>query len=233
MQTIAERLQCARKGIEQATADAHRPPNSVQLLAVSKTKPVSDIMEAYEAGQRMFGENYVQEGVEKIQQLAHLGDIEWHMIGPLQSNKTKVVAEHFDWVHSVDREKIARRLNEQRPHYAAPLNVCIQVNIDNEDSKSGVTLPNVDALVHFIGTQPKLVLRGFMAIPKANPDPEEQHNTLTKLKELFDHYHTSLSNFDTLSVGMSSDMTQAIAHGSTMVRVGTAIFGERDYGTSA
>jgi pyridoxal phosphate enzyme (YggS family) len=229
MQTIAERLHSARKGIDKAATSAHRPPNSIKLLAVSKTKPVSDIMEAYEAGQRMFGENYVQEGVEKTQELAHLSDIEWHMIGPIQSNKTKVVAEHFHWVQSVDREKIARRLNEQRPSHLAPLNVCIQVNIDDEASKSGVSIDELDALVHFVSQQERLQLRGLMAIPKANPNETQQQQTLAKLNELFDHYRTLLSNFDTLSVGMSGDMAQAIQHGSTMVRVGTAIFGKRDY----
>ena len=227
MQTIAERLNSARKGIDQAANSAHRPPNSIKLLAVSKTKPVSDIMEAYEAGQRLFGENYVQEGVEKVQELSHLNDIEWHMIGPIQSNKTKVVAEHFAWVQSVDREKVARRLNEQRPESMPPLNVCIQVNIDSEDSKSGVAVDELDALVMFIKTQERLSLRGLMAIPNANPSEKQQRETLSKLKELYDHYHTSLSNFDTLSVGMSSDMAEAIKHGSTMVRIGTAIFGKR------
>ncbi|GFD71942.1 YggS family pyridoxal phosphate-dependent enzyme [Alteromonas marina] len=228
MQTIAERLNSALKGIDQAATSAHRPPNSVKLLAVSKTKPVSDIMEAYEAGQRMFGENYVQEGVEKVQELSYLDDLEWHMIGPIQSNKTKIVAEHFDWVQSVDREKIARRLNEQRPDSLPPLNVCIQVNIDDEESKSGISLGELPSLIEFIESQERLTLRGLMAIPKANPSEEQQHKSLAKLKELFDHYHTSLSNFDTLSVGMSSDMAEAIQHGSTMVRVGTAIFGKRN-----
>lgn len=228
MQTIAERLNSARKGIDQAANSAHRPPNSIKLLAVSKTKPVSDIMEAYEAGQRKFGENYVQEGVEKIQKLSHLENIEWHMIGPIQSNKTKVVAEHFDWVQSVDREKIARRLSDQRPDSMPPLNVCIQVNIDDEGSKSGVALSELASLVEFVRSQERLCLRGLMAIPKSNPSEEQQRATLSKLKELFDHYHTSLSNFDTLSVGMSSDMAEAIAHGSTMVRIGTAIFGQRN-----
>jgi len=228
MQTIAERLNSALKGIDQAATSAHRPPNSVKLLAVSKTKPVSDIMEAYEAGQRMFGENYVQEGVEKVQELSHLDDLEWHMIGPIQSNKTKIVAEHFDWVQSVDREKIARRLNEQRPDSLPPLNVCIQVNIDDEESKSGISPGELPSLIEFIESQERLTLRGLMAIPKANPSEEQQHKSLAKLKELFDHYHTSLSNFDTLSVGMSSDMAEAIQHGSTMVRVGTAIFGKRN-----
>ena len=224
MQTIAERINSALEGITQAATSVHRPPNSVKLLAVSKTKPVSDIIEAYEAGQRLFAENYVQEGVEKVQELAHLTDIEWHMIGPIQSNKTKVVAEHFHWVQSVDREKIARRLNDQRPDNLSALNVCIQLNIDDEDSKSGVKPSELDGLIQFIESQEKLCLRGIMAIPKANPSEEEQAHTLGKLKELYDHYHKSLANFDTLSVGMSSDMNAAIKNGSTMVRIGTAIF---------
>ena len=227
MQTIAERINSALEGITQAATSVHRPPNSVKLLAVSKTKPVSDIIEAYEAGQRLFAENYVQEGVEKVQELAHLTDIEWHMIGPIQSNKTKVVAEHFHWVQSVDREKVARRLNDQRPDNLSALNVCIQLNIDDEDSKSGVKPSELDGLIQFIESQEKLCLRGIMAIPKANPSEEEQAHTLGKLKELYDHYHKSLANFDTLSVGMSSDMNAAIKNGSTMVRIGTAIFGKR------
>jgi pyridoxal phosphate enzyme (YggS family) len=227
MQTIAERINSALEGITQAATSVHRPPNSVKLLAVSKTKPVSHIIEAYEAGQRMFAENYVQEGVDKVQELGHLTDIEWHMIGPIQSNKTKVVAEHFHWVQSVDREKIARRLNDQRPNNLPALNVCIQLNIDDEDSKSGVKPSELDGLIQFIESQEKLCLRGIMAIPKANPSEEEQALTLGKLKELYDHYHKSLANFDTLSVGMSSDMNAAIKNGSTMVRIGTAIFGKR------
>ena len=229
MQTIAERLDSARKGIDQAATSAHRPPNSIKLLAVSKTKPVSDIMEAYEAGQRMFGENYVQEGVEKAQALAHLNDIEWHMIGPIQSNKTKVVAEHFDWVQSIDREKTAKRLNDQRPANMPPLNVCVQINIDDEQSKSGVKPSELADLITFIQSQENLRLRGLMAIPKADPTTDEQSVSLSKLKEIFDHYHNSLTNFDTLSVGMSSDMQAAILNGSTMVRIGTAIFGKREY----
>ena len=201
--------------------------DEVKLVAVSKTRSIDEIKEAYNSNQKIFGENRVQEIVEKHQLLPD--DIEWHMIGPIQSNKTKVVAEHFDWVQSVDREKIARRLNEQRPESLPPLNVCIQVNVDDEDSKSGVSLSELASLVEFVSSQERLCLRGLMAIPKANPDDEQQRQTLSKLKELFDHYHTSLSNFDTLSVGMSSDMVEAIHHGSTMVRVGTAIFGKRDY----
>ncbi|MEW9797187.1 YggS family pyridoxal phosphate-dependent enzyme [Alteromonas sp. CYL-A6] len=228
MQTIAERLTSAHARIDQAIVDAHRPPNSVQLLAVSKTKPVSDIRLAYDAGHRLFGENYIQEGVEKIKELSDLTDITWHMIGPIQSNKTRLVAEHFDWVQSIDREKIARRLNEQRPDSLPPLNVCIQVNIDDENSKSGVSPDELDALVSAVSEMKNLTLRGLMAIPKADPTPQEQTESLSALASLFARYHTKLSNFDTLSVGMSADLEQAIRHGSTMVRVGTAIFGQRN-----
>lgn len=228
MQTIAERLKSAHARIENATANAHRPPNSVKLLAVSKTKPVSDIRQAYEAGQRLFGENYVQEGVEKINELQELSDIEWHLIGPLQSNKTRVVAEHFDWVQSIDREKIARRLNEQRPEALPPLNVCIQLNLDDEASKSGISEEELPALVGSVSNMDNLALRGLMAIPSADATIEQQKKTLTKLQELFERYHTKLSNFDTLSVGMSGDTEAAIENGSTMVRIGSAIFGARD-----
>lgn len=227
MQTIADRLNSTRQGIEAATASAHRPSNSVKLLAVSKTKPVSEINLAYEAGQRLFGENYIQEGVEKVQALATLKDIEWHMIGPIQSNKTKLVAEHFDWVQSVDREKIARRLNDQRPSERGPLNVCIQINIDGEDTKSGVNLDTLAPLIDIVCSLPNLTLRGLMAIPKANNDDKAQQQSLQKLRNAFLHYQSQLPCFDTLSVGMSNDMNTAIEHGSTMVRIGTAIFGAR------
>ena len=227
MQTIAERLKLAHERIDQATARSHRPSNSVQLLAVSKTKPVSDIRQAYEAGQRLFGENYIQEGIEKIQAMAELDDIQWHMVGPIQSNKTRLVAEHFDWVQSVDRLKIARRLNEQRPSHLAPLNVCIQLNLDDEASKSGISADELPALVEQIEGFENLRLRGIMAIPQADVTDAQQNDTLEQLAELFGQYHTKLSNFDTLSVGMSGDLEAAVAHGSTMVRVGTAIFGAR------
>ena len=228
MQTIAERLKTTYARIEQATAQANRPLKSVRLLAVSKTKPVSDIRLAYEAGQRLFGENYIQEGIEKIQALTALEDIEWHMIGPIQSNKTRLVAEHFDWVQSVDRLKIARRLNDQRPATLPPLNVCIQLNLDDEASKSGVSAAELPALIDDISRLEHLQLRGLMAIPSASASAAQQQETLSRLAELFGQYHTKLSNFDTLSVGMSGDLEVAIAHGSHMVRVGTAIFGARN-----
>ncbi|NVK58415.1 MAG: YggS family pyridoxal phosphate-dependent enzyme [Alteromonadaceae bacterium] len=227
MQTIADRLINTRQHIQKATVSAKRPEHSVQLLAVSKTKPVSDIQLAYEAGQRLFGENYIQEGVSKIQSLNSLTDIEWHMIGPIQSNKTKIVAEHFDWVQSVDRLKIARRLNDQRPADMPPLNVCIQLNIDEEDSKSGIKPEELPALVQEIVTMPRLVLRGLMAIPANNVTPAAQQETLATLQALYNDLASQFDSVDTLSVGMSNDMQAAIHYGSTMVRIGTAIFGAR------
>ena len=227
MQTIAERLKTAQDKIAKATAKANRPSNSVQLLAVSKTKPVSDIKQAYDAGQRLFGENYVQEGVEKIKDLVSLTDIEWHLIGPIQSNKTALVAGHYDWVQSIDRIKIAKRLNQQRPAELPPLQVCIQINIDNEFTKSGVSLDDLDQLVKAVDTMENLTLRGLMAIPSPNVSAEQQVQSLQKLTALFEHYQGQRPLFDTLSVGMSNDMTAAIENGSTMVRIGTAIFGAR------
>lgn len=228
MQTIAERLHSAHLQIVEALVACHRAQNSVQLLAVSKTKPVSDIEAAYAAGQRLFGENYVQEGIDKIAMLKHLVDIEWHLIGPLQSNKTRQVAEHFAWVQSLDREKIATRLHEQRPLSLPPLNLCVQVNIDDESSKSGVRIEQLDALIQHVLTLPRLQIRGLMAIPDPNKTKQQRLSSLQRLHDLFLHFQQSIPTFDTLSVGMSDDMADAIAHGSTMVRIGTAIFGARD-----
>jgi pyridoxal phosphate enzyme (YggS family) len=227
METIAERLKSALATIKQSTLDANRPLNSVKLLAVSKTKPVSDIVQAYEAGQRLFGENYVQEGVEKIQALDSLADIEWHFIGPLQSNKSRLVAEHFDWMHTVDRLKIAKRLNDQRSVYKS-LNVCIQVNIDDDANKSGVSIEEVTSLALAIQQMPNLVLRGLMTIPKANQLKSAQLASFDKMTQLFNQLQTSYPTVDTLSMGMSGDMHHAISSGSTMVRIGTAIFGVRN-----
>jgi len=227
MQTIAERLHIAHNAIRMAADAAHRDFHSVQLLAVSKTKPVSDIHLAYEAGQRKFGENYVQEGVQKVIECQSLSGIEWHMIGPLQSNKTKLVAEHFDWVQSVDRLKIATRLNNQRPASLPKLNVCVQVNLDDEDSKSGVQLDQAMSLMEEVNTLPHLCLRGLMAIPKAQANESEQAESFNRLNQLFKKSQGRFPNVDTLSLGMSADMSTAIKHGSTMVRLGTAIFGSR------
>lgn len=227
MGTIAERLKIALETIEQTVSKANRPANSVQLLAVSKTKPVSDISQAYIAGHRMFAENYVQEGVDKCQQLAELSDIEWHFIGPLQSNKTRLVAQYFAWVQSLDRLKIARRLNQQRsPHKT--LNVCIQVNIDQEPSKAGVLPQEVESLAEAIAGLNNLTLRGLMAIPGAQCTAEQTTQSFTTMAQLFAQLQTKYPQVDTLSLGMSNDMTLAIYAGSTMVRVGTAIFGARN-----
>ncbi|MDO6839066.1 YggS family pyridoxal phosphate-dependent enzyme [Paraglaciecola chathamensis] len=226
MGTIAERLKIALKTITQSVCEANRPANSVKLLAVTKTKPVSDIVQAYEAGHRLFGENYVQEGVDKIQQLSELDDIEWHFIGPLQSNKTRPVAENFDWIHSIDRLKIAQRLNDQRSAHKK-LNVCIQVNIDNEASKAGVPPEDVNLLAEQISNMPNLTLRGLMTIPKAQQNAEMQRKSLSAMNALFVQLQTKYPQIDTLSMGMSNDMQLAIECGSTMVRIGSAIFGSR------
>ncbi|WJG08666.1 YggS family pyridoxal phosphate-dependent enzyme [Aliiglaciecola sp. LCG003] len=227
METIAERLKSALESLNEASQKANRAPNSVQLLAVSKTKPVSDIVLAYEAGQRLFGENYVQEGVDKVKALQQLSDIEWHFIGPIQSNKTKLVAEHFDWVHSVDRRKIAKRLSEQR-HDSCALKVLIQVNINEEPSKSGVLPNEIDELAEQISELPNLQLRGLMAIPASQQSSHELLDTFAKMQHLWLDLQSKYQNIDTLSMGMSADIEPAVLKGSTMVRVGTAIFGARN-----
>ena len=226
METIAERLKSVQTTVEKSTLDTHRLSNSVKLLAVSKTKPVSDIVQAYEAGQRLFGENYVQEGVEKIQELQTLDDIEWHFIGPLQSNKTRLVAEHFDWVQTIDRLKIAQRLNDQTSAHKA-LNVCIQVNIDSDENKAGISTGEINNFAQAITNLPNLTLRGLMTIPKANQSQAEQIASFARMSELFDELKKQYSAVDTLSMGMSGDMQNAINNGSTMVRVGSSIFGYR------
>lgn len=230
MTTIADRLAVAQSRIAQAAQKYARLPHSIRLLAVSKTKPIADIIAAYDAGQRCFGENYVQEGVTKIESLKTTHpDIEWHFIGPLQSNKTTVVAQHFDWMHTLSREKIVQRLNEQRPANLAPLNVCIQINISDEDTKSGIDAQQMLPLANSISQLPQLRLRGLMAIPSATDDIEQQTRELSELKHLFDTLKQHYPDVDTLSMGMSNDLDIAIACGSTMVRIGSAIFGERDY----
>jgi pyridoxal phosphate enzyme (YggS family) len=226
METIAERLKSIQITVEQSTLDAHRPSNAVKLLAVSKTKPVSDIVHAYDAGQRLFGENYVQEGVEKIQALQTLDDIEWHYIGPLQSNKTRLVAEHFTWVHALDRLKIAQRLNSQISTDKT-LNVCIQVNIDDDENKAGISADQLNDFAKAISELPNLSLRGLMTIPKANQSQAQQTASFAQMSLLFDDLKKQYSSIDTLSMGMSGDIQNAINNGSTMVRVGTAIFGAR------
>ena len=237
MNSIIANLMQVRQRIELATLAAKREPEDVELLAVSKTFPASAIEEAMHAGQSAFGENYVQEGIEKIVQLAKLRPwLVWHFIGPLQSNKTREVAEHFDWVHSIDRLKIAERLSTQRGEFSdlAPLQLCVQVNVSAEDSKSGVALAEAKALCQEITKLPNVVLRGLMAIPAPNTDPALQRQAFTAVRDCFIGILASNSAdpgfqfFDTLSMGMSDDLESAIAEGSTMVRVGTAIFGKRD-----
>ncbi|CAH0532597.1 Pyridoxal phosphate homeostasis protein [Vibrio stylophorae] len=218
--------------IDQAAQKCGRRTDSVKLLAVSKTKPVEDIASAIDAGQRAFGENYVQEGVDKINYFAdhpHANELQWHFIGPLQSNKSRLVAEHFDWMHSLDRAKIATRLSEQRPQNKAPLQVLIQVNISDEDSKSGVQLSEISALAEHIAQLPQLKLRGLMAIPEVSDDYDSQLATFSQLRDALVQLQATYSDVDTLSMGMSGDLDAAIAAGSTMVRIGTAIFGARNY----
>ena len=225
--SISENLSRIQQQIEQISAEYQR--ENVRLLAVSKTKPVQAIEEAIRADQCAFGENYVQEGVEKIAYFSGNKSLEWHFIGPLQSNKSRLVAEHFDWIQTVDRFKIAERLNDQRPEHLPPLNVLIQINISDESSKSGIQPEEMFSLAEIISQFPRLKLCGLMAIPKPESEPEQQKISLRKMKDLFNRLQQRFESVDTLSMGMSDDMASAIECGSTMVRIGTAIFGERDY----
>ena len=229
-QAVKDNIVASRHRLEQALVKSGRPVDSAAILAVSKTKPATMLRAAFEVGQRLFGENYLQEALEKQRSLTDLEGIEWHYIGALQSNKTREVAEHFSWVHTVDREKIARRLNEARPTSMGALNICLQVNISREDSKSGVMPEALPALAEQVLALPNLRLRGLMAIPAASNDPEQQHVPHARLCELFGELirrHPD-APLDTLSMGMSGDMEAAIDEGATLVRLGTAIFGSRD-----
>jgi pyridoxal phosphate enzyme (YggS family) len=237
MSQVTTKLMMVKQRLELAALAAKREPEDIQLLAVSKTFPAIAVEEAMHAGQTAFGENYVQEGVDKIQQLSKLRPwLEWHFIGPLQSNKTRDVAEHFDWVHSIDRLKIAERLSAQRGEFSdlEPLQVCVQINVSEEDSKSGISLEEVDTLCDAISKLPHLVLRGLMAIPAPSDDVNQQCQSFAAVRECFVGIKAKHSNdvgydfFDTLSMGMSDDMEAAVTEGSTMVRVGSAIFGKRD-----
>jgi len=223
MQKIDDKLQKVTERIAQAAIVAGRNPQTVHLVAVSKTQPATAIRQAYHAGQRLFGENYLQEALDKQQALVDLQDIEWHFIGPMQSNKTRPIAEHFSWVHSVDRFKIAQRLSQQRPQDLPPLNICIQLNIDDEDTKSGIGLKELTSLVNGIHSLPGLRLRGLMAIPAASNNPEQQKAAFRQLAEA----KAQFPFMDTLSMGMSGDLEVAITEGATLVRVGTDIFGPR------
>jgi PLP dependent protein len=226
MVTIAGNLQAVHGRITRAATAANRAADSVTLLAVSKTFGTNAVLAAWQAGQRAFGENFVQEGVAKITELSHL-PIEWHFIGPVQSNKTRPIAEHFAWVHSVEREKIAQRLNDARPPQLPPLNVLIQVNVSGEASKSGVEPGAELALAAFIRRLPRLRLRGLMAIPEPTPDADLQRRRFALLRRLLQPLRAEDAGVNTLSMGMSDDLESAIAEGSTLVRVGTAIFGKR------
>ena len=226
MTPISANLQAVHARIAAAARAAGRDEKDVSLLAVSKTWPAEYVRLAADAGQHAFGENYVQEGVAKVAELESLG-LEWHFIGPLQSNKTRPVAESFDWVHSVERMKIAERLSEQRPAGKSPLNVCLQVNVSGEASKSGCAPEEAVALAKAIAALPNLRLRGLMCIPEPAEDVEAQRRPFRQLRELYEQLRAEGLPLDTLSMGMSHDIEAAIAEGATMVRVGTAIFGER------
>ncbi|WP_213908768.1 YggS family pyridoxal phosphate-dependent enzyme [Stutzerimonas nitrititolerans] len=225
MSTIANNIAKVAARIREAAQAAGRDPDTVGLLAVSKTQPAEAIREANGAGLSDFGENYLQEALEKQADLADLA-LTWHFIGPIQSNKTRAIAEHFDWVHSVDRLKIAQRLSEQRPAELPPLNVCLQVNVSGEASKSGCAPQDVAELARAIATLPNLRLRGLMAIPEPTDDRAEQHAAFARLRQL---QQTLALELDTLSMGMSQDLEAAIAEGATWVRIGTALFGARAY----
>ncbi|MDR5903316.1 YggS family pyridoxal phosphate-dependent enzyme [Halomonas icarae] len=227
--TVSESLAAARQRLAEALSAAGRPMADARLLAVSKTKPAAMIREAWHLGQRDFGENYVQEALNKQDELTDLEDIVWHFIGPLQSNKSREVAERFSWVHSVDRQKVARRLNDQRPASLDPLNICLQVNISTEASKSGMSLAELPALAEAVLSMPRLRLRGLMAIPAPSKGLEAQRAPLARLREALEELRERFPEapLDTLSMGMSDDLEAAVMEGATLVRLGTAIFGAR------
>ncbi|KTT29695.1 YggS family pyridoxal phosphate-dependent enzyme [Pseudomonas rhizoryzae] len=229
MSTIAENSATVLERIAAASRTAGRDPATVGLLAVSKTKPAAALREAAAAGLRDFGENYLQEALDKQTELTDL-PLVWHFIGPIQSNKTRAIASHFDWVHSVDRLKIAQRLAEQRPPERGPLNICLQVNVSGEASKSGCHPDELPALATLVSQLPNLRLRGLMAIPEPTDDPASQRAAFARLRTLSEALNLDL---DTLSMGMSQDLEAAIAEGATWVRIGTALFGARDYGAAA
>ncbi|MDO8069575.1 YggS family pyridoxal phosphate-dependent enzyme [Janthinobacterium sp. SUN206] len=232
MSTIEQNLQAVRDSIAQAAADARRAPGDVTLLAVSKTFGADAVLAAMRAGQAAFGENYLQEALDKINAIKLAlpqGAPVWHFIGPIQSNKTRPIAEHFDWVHTVEREKIAARLSEQRPAGLPYLNICLQVNISGEASKSGVTPADLPALAHAVAQLPRLRLRGLMAIPEPETDVDLQRAAFAQLRMLYDQLKADGLALDTLSMGMSADLRAAVLEGATIVRVGSAIFGSRNY----
>jgi pyridoxal phosphate enzyme (YggS family) len=232
MSTIVPNLQAVDESIVAAAISAGRPRDAIQLLAVAKTFPPEAVIEAARAGQKAFGENYLQEALDKIAAVtAALPDqaLEWHFIGPIQSNKTRPIAAAFDWVHTVERLKIAQRLSEQRPAGLGPLNICLQVNISGEASKSGAAPAELPELARAVALLPNLRLRGLMAIPEPEPDPLRQRAAFARVRQLMEQLNVSGFGLDTLSMGMSADLGAAIAEGATMVRVGSAIFGVRQY----
>ena len=232
MSTIAANLQAVEATIGAACASAGRGKNEVRLLAVSKTFPAEAVLEAMAAGQRAFGENYLQEGLDKMQEVARLQPdavLEWHFIGPIQSNKTRPIASNFQWVHTVERLKIAQRLSEQRPEELGPLDICIQVNISGEASKSGASEDELPELARQVAALPNLRLRGLMAIPEATKDEAQQRAAFARLRALFETLRAQGLALDTLSMGMSGDLKAAVAEGATIVRIGSAIFGARHY----
>lgn len=225
MSTISDRLKQVQRRITQAASAAGRDPASIKLVAVSKTQPIAKLEAALAAGQSIFGESYLQDALPKIEAIGTRA--EWHFIGPIQSNKTRQIATHFDWVHSVDRLKIAQRLNEQRPEELPPLNVCLQVNTSGEAAKAGTPPADTRALAEAVNKLPRLRLRGLMTIPAREPEPARQRQPFQQLRTLFEQLQNDGFDLDTLSMGMSGDMEAAIAEGATLVRVGTAIFGPR------
>jgi len=232
MSIISVNLQAVEQAIATAAQAANRPRSAVQLLAVSKTFPFEAVLDAMQAGQRAFGENYLQEGVDKIAAVAAAAPgvpLEWHFIGPIQSNKTRPIAENFAWVHAIDRLKIAQRLSEQRPANLSPLNVCLQVNISGEASKSGVPPADLPDLARQVAALPNLRLRGLMAIPEPESDAAKQHLPFEQVRLLYEQLQRDGMALDTLSMGMSGDLAAAIAEGATIVRIGSAIFGARNY----
>jgi hypothetical protein len=224
MSLIAQQLDKTRQRIQTAAKQAGRTANSIKLIAVTKRQPVHSLQMAMQAGQRCFAESYLQEALSKIMALP--STVEWHFIGPMQSNKTAQIAQHFSWVHSVDRFKIAQRLSQQRQ--GPPLNICLQVNTSGEASKSGITPDEINALASQVNALPNLRLRGLMTIPARSDNMQQQREPFNKLKALFDELNTKGFELDTLSMGMSNDLEAAILEGATMVRIGTDIFGQRD-----
>jgi PLP dependent protein len=232
MSSISSNLQAVKEHIATAARAVSRESQQVTLLAVSKTFGADAVIAAADAGQRAFGENYLQEALDKMAAIRAARPgllLEWHFIGPIQSNKTRPIAEHFDWVHSVDREKIAQRLSEQRPPHLPPLNICLQVNISGEASKSGVTPEELMALAPCVAAMPHLKLRGLMAIPEPVEEAEQQRVPFRQVRHLLDALRSQGLALDTLSMGMTADLAAAVAEGATIVRIGTAIFGQRHY----